>query len=87
MMSERAIKLKDALDSYHYKMTRSTHEVDQNFVLDEITSDDWETLIKIKSILKPFYVTTKHLEGNATKRSHGALWEVVIRLECLIQSI
>ncbi len=54
-------------------MTRSTHEADRNFVLDEITSDDWETLIKIKSILKPFYVTTKHLEGNATKGSHGAL--------------
>ncbi len=49
--------------------------------------DDWETLIKIKSILKPFYVTTKHLKGNATKRSRGALWELVIGLEYLIQSL
>ncbi len=49
-------------------------DADRNFILDEITSDNWKTLIKIKSILKPFYVTTKHLEGNATKENHGALW-------------
>lgn len=71
MMIERAIKLKDALDSYYYKMTRSTHEADRNFGLDEITSDDWEMLIKIKSILKPFYVTTKHLEGKEVMVHYG----------------
>ncbi len=87
MIIEQAIKLKDALDSYHYKITRPTHEADRNYVLDEITSDDWETLIKIKSILKLFHVTTKHLESNAIKRSHGALWKVVIGLKCLIQSL
>lgn len=68
-------------------MTCSTHKKDWNFVLDKITLYDWEILIKIKSILNPFYVTTKYLKGNATKKSHDALWKVVIGLECLIQSI
>ncbi len=40
IMIEWAIKLKDALDSYHYKMKRSTYEADRNFVLDKITLDD-----------------------------------------------
>ncbi len=54
--------------------------------MDELSSADWEILIKIKSILKPFFITTKHLEGNAIDGSHSALWEIVLGIECLIQS-
>lgn len=44
-------------------------------------------LIKIKTILKPFYEVTKRLEGNATEGSNRALWEVVVGLECLIECL
>lgn len=42
-------------------------------------------LIKIKSILKPFYIITKDLEDNVIKKRHNTVWEVVIGLEPLIQ--
>lgn len=87
MMIERAIKLRDSIDQYCFKLTRSADEADKDARLDEISSADWEILVKIKAILKPFFITTKHLEGNATDGSHGALWEVVLGIECLLQSL
>ena len=85
MMIERAIKLRDSVDQYCFKLTQSADEADKNTQLDELSSADWEILVKIKSILKPFFITTKHLERNAIDGSHGALWEVVLGIECLIQ--
>ncbi len=41
----------------------------------------------IKTILSAFFRTTKHLEGDATTGTHGALWEIVIEMECLVQSL
>lgn len=73
MMIKWAIKLKDALDSNYYKITILTHEEYQNYFLDEITLDDLETLIKIISIMKFLYSTTKYLESYATKWSHCVL--------------
>lgn len=66
-------------------MTRFTHKADQDFGLDEIILNDLKMLIKIKSILKSFYITTKRLKDNAIKKHHGILWKVVIGLEYLIQ--
>ncbi len=86
-MIEPAIKFWDSIDQYCFKLTRSADEADKNVQLDKLSSADWEILVKIKSILKPFFITTKHLEGNAIDRSHGALWEVVLGIECLIQSL
>ena len=84
MMIELAIKLRDSIDQYCFKLTRSADEADKDVQLDELSSADWEILVKIKSILKPFFITTKHLERNAIDGSHGVLWEVVLRIECLI---
>lgn len=83
-MIKQAIKLENALDSYYYKISFLNHEANRNFDLDEITSNNWKMLIKIKSILKPFYITTKHLKGIAIKKSQDTLCGVVIGLECLI---
>ncbi len=55
--------------------------------LDELSSADWKILVKIKSILKPFFIIIKHLERNAIDGSHVALWQIVLDLECLIQSL
>ncbi len=87
MIIEHAIKLWDSIDQYCFKLTRSADEADKDVQLDELSSADWETLVKIKSILKPFFLTTKHLEGNAIDGSHGALCKVVLGIECLIQSL
>ncbi len=84
MMIERAIKLRDSIDQYCFKLTRSVDKADKNVQLDELSSADWEIIVKIKSILKPFFITTKHLEGNAIDGSNSKLWEVVLGIECLI---
>ncbi len=84
MMIELAIKLRDSIDQYCFKLTRSTDEAGKNVQLDEPFLADWKIFVKIKSILKPFFITTKHLERNAIDGSHGVLWEVVLRIECLI---
>ncbi len=55
--------------------------------LDKLSSVDWEILVKIRFILKPFFITTKHLKENTIGGSHGALWKVVFGIECLIQSL
>ena len=87
MMIERGIKLQDSIDQYCFKLTQSADEADKVVQLDELSSADWEILVKINSILKPFFITTKHLERNVIDRSHGTLWEVVLDIECLIQSL
>lgn len=87
MMIDRAIKLRESLEDYKDKVLRSNDPADDDVKLDQITPDDWEMLTKIRSILKPFYEVTKRLEGNAVEGSHGALWEVVVGLKCLIQSL
>ncbi len=87
MMIEHAIKLRDSINQYCLKLTRSANEADNDVQLDELSSADWEILVKIKSILKPFFIATKHLERNNMDRSHGALWKVVLGIEDLIQSL
>ncbi len=86
-MIQCAIKVQDSNDQYCFKLTRSADKTDKDVQLDELSSADWKILVKIKSILKPFFITTKHLEGNAIDGNHGALWEVVLGIECLIQSL
>ncbi len=81
-MIDRAIKLRKLLEDYKGKVLRSNDPVDDDVKLDQIGPDDWEMLTKIKSILKPFYEITKRLES-----SQRVLWEVVVGLECLIQSL
>lgn len=87
MMIDRAIKLRESLEDYKDKVLRLNDPADDNVKLDQITPDDWEILTKVKSILKPFYEIPKRLGGNTVKSLHGALWEVVLGLECLIQSL
>ncbi len=87
MMIECAIMLRDSIDQYCFKLTRSADEIDKDVQLDELSSADWEILVKIKSILKLSFITTKHLKRNTIDGNHSALWEVVLGIECLIQSL
>lgn len=87
MMIKRAIRLRESLDEYYHRLTRSLNPADKEAQDDELSSDDWEMLVRIKSILGPFFQATKRMEGNAVEGTHGALWEVVVSLECLIQRL
>lgn len=75
MMVERALKLRDSLKDYNAKMQRSTDPADSEVCLDDITSDDWEMLVKVKGILKPLFIATKRMEGNAIEGLHGSCGE------------
>ncbi len=55
MMIERAIKLKDSLDQYCYKMSKSTDESDRSTIPDELQAKDWKSLVGIKTILSAFF--------------------------------
>ncbi len=87
MMIERAIKLRDFIDQYCFKLTQSADEADKNVQLDELSSADWEILVKIKSIMKPFFITTKYPERNVIDGSHGKLSKVLLGIECRIPSL
>ena len=63
MMIERAINLKDSLDQYCYKVSKSTDESDQSTIPDEFQAKDWKSLVGIKTILAAFFQTTKHFES------------------------
>lgn len=73
MMIEWAIKLKDSLDQYCYKMFKSANEIDQSTIPDELQAKDCEFFEGIKTILAVFFQTTKHLKGNANIDTHDAL--------------
>lgn len=42
MMIERVIKLRDSIDQYCFKLTRSADEADKDRQLDELSLADWE---------------------------------------------
>lgn len=71
MMVEQALKLRDSLEDYNAKMQRSTDPADSEVCLDDITSDDWEMLVKIKAVLNPLLIATKRMEG---KCNGGLAW-------------
>lgn len=48
-----------------------------------MSDDDWDSLIEIYNALRPFYRTTKDLEGHAGEGHHGSLWEWLPTIEAL----
>lgn len=78
-------KLWNFIDQYCFKLTWSVNEADKNTQLNKLSLADWKILIKIKFILKLFFIITNHLEKNAINRNCGVLWKVVLGNEYLIQ--
>ena len=48
MMIERAIRLRESLDEYYHRLTRSLDPADKEAQEDELSSDDLEMLFRIK---------------------------------------
>jgi hAT family C-terminal dimerisation region len=88
----RALLLRDALDTYAFKLKVSKDELDrETFDNDYLDDDEWETLDLIKQHLEVLFRATKSLEGNtklkegARKASHGALWELLPVFEHILK--
>jgi hypothetical protein len=80
----RALLLREALDSYAFKLRLSKDDLDlEIYNNDYLTDDEWATLKVIKEHLMPLFLCTKDLEGNAKlkegalKASYGSLWELL----------
>ena len=52
-----------------------------------LTTSAWATIVEYEKLLQPFAETTKVLEGRGAKRSHGALWEVLVIFEYLLNAL
>ena len=70
MMIEQAIKLRDAINNYSYRLTKYKDPTDKDAQLDILQLEDWDMLIQFRAILKLFYGATKRLEGNAIDGTH-----------------
>ena len=85
LMIRRALNLRDAIDLFikrHVEKNKSSLSK-----LDELSNGDWDTIIRIKEILQPFYMLTKRTEGQARTGSYGALWETLPTMEYLLGTL
>jgi hypothetical protein len=53
-------------------------------VQDQLSPQDWTLLAEIQSLLKPLYEIPMRCQGWAKKGRRGALWEVMIGMEYLL---
>ena len=84
-MIERALQLRNAVDLYILKQIQTDLEL--TLVKDVLKPDDWADLSQFLEVLQPLKFATKRLEGNATIGSHGALWEVIITMDFLLEKL
>ena len=85
LMIRRALNLRDAIDLFikrHVEKNKSSLSK-----LDELSNGDWDTIIRIKEILQPFYMLTKRTEGQARTGSYRALWEALLTMEYLLGTL
>jgi hypothetical protein len=51
---------------------------------DHLSPQDWLLLVEIQSLLKPLYEITMRCQGWAKEGCYGALWEVMVGMEYLL---
>ncbi|ODA78134.1 hypothetical protein RJ55_06738 [Drechmeria coniospora] len=80
VMIERALELRCALELYQSRWQKPKkvpghRDISKDF----LTATDWTELARFHDFLKPFYILTKTMEGNAStpgaEGGHGAVWE------------
>ena len=54
---------------------------------DTLSSNEWDVLEEIESILEPFHMVTKRLEGNNKEGHHGSIWEALPAVELLLRHL
>lgn len=90
-MIVRALELRQAIDAYQIVLRGGDELDEETFREDCLSNDEWNTLKIIKDQLEPLFLLTKELEGNADlkdgacRASHGALWEILIVFDDILQ--
>lgn len=87
LMIRRAIQLMDQLIGW---MASNEHEKDEKKKLpkeDRLKIEDWRVLTETREILQPFYDQTKHYQSRAKNGTHGALWEMYLSMELILNEI
>ncbi|KAJ6436869.1 MHYT domain signaling protein [Purpureocillium lavendulum] len=85
LMIQRAIRKREQIDHFiAYLETKTTEPRQRVPVEDHLSPQDWLLLAEIQSLLKPLYEITMRCQGWAKEGRYGALWEVMIGMEYLL---
>ncbi|KAI8416773.1 hypothetical protein FOFC_03106 [Fusarium oxysporum] len=85
LMIQRAIRKREHIDHFIAYLETKTSEPRQRVpVQDQLSPQDWLLLAEIQSLLEPLHEITMRCQGWAKEGRHGALWEVMIGMEYLL---
>jgi hypothetical protein len=85
LMIQRAIRKREHIDHFVTYLDTKVAESRQRVpVQDQLSPQDWIQLAEIQSLLKPLYEITMRCQGWAKEGRHGALWEVMVGMEYLL---
>ncbi|KAM5527288.1 transposase-like protein [Fusarium oxysporum f. sp. phaseoli] len=85
MMIQRAIRKREQIDHFiTYLDTKAAEPRQRVPVQDHLSQQDWLLLAEIQSLPKPLYEITMRCQGWAKEGRYGALWEVMIGMEYLL---
>ncbi|KAG7433851.1 putative AC transposase [Fusarium oxysporum f. sp. raphani] len=83
-----ALELRSAIELYQSRWQKPKNDpVHRDLTKDFLSAVDWAELERFHDFLKPFYILTKTMEGNASKPGaeggHGAVWETLKTMDYL----
>ena len=81
-MIKHALELRSAIELYQSRWQKPKNDPNHyDLTKDFLNADDQAELKRFYKFLKPFYILTKTMEGNANKPGaeggHGAVWETL----------
>ncbi|OBS16247.1 hypothetical protein FPOA_13050 [Fusarium poae] len=87
-MIKRSLELRSAVELYQSRWQKPKNDpVHRDLTKDFLNAADWAELERFHDFLKPFYILTKTMEGNASKPGveggHGAVWETLKTMDYL----
>ncbi|KAG6988733.1 hypothetical protein FOFC_20727 [Fusarium oxysporum] len=87
-MIKRSLELRSAIELYQSRWQKPKNDpVHRDLTKDFLNAADWAELERFHDFLKPFYILTKTMEGNASKPGveggHGAVWETLKTMDYL----
>ncbi|KJZ70580.1 hypothetical protein HIM_10009 [Hirsutella minnesotensis 3608] len=83
-----ALDLRSAIELYQSRWEKSKNDPDHRDISKNfLNAADWAELARFHDFLKPFYILTKTMEGNAgrpgAEGGHGAVWETLKTMDYL----
>ncbi|KJZ68529.1 hypothetical protein HIM_12077 [Hirsutella minnesotensis 3608] len=83
-----ALELRCAIELFQSRWQKPPNDPDhRDLTNDFLNTADWAELERFFDFLKPFYILTKTMEGNASKTGaeggHGAVWETLKTMDYL----